>query len=62
MRLFAMLALAAVAAARPAGAAAPPAIEAAGGMVVSAQRLASDAGVAMLARGGNAIDAAVAVS
>ncbi len=38
-----------------------PAAEAGNFMVVSAQRLATEAGVAMLAQGGNAIDAAVAV-
>lgn len=38
-----------------------PAVEAANFMVVSAHRLASEAGVAMLQQGGNAIDAAVAV-
>ena len=41
--------------------AAPPAVESTGGMVVSAQHLASDAGAAVLRAGGNAIDAAVAV-
>ena len=49
--------------ARPgvAGAAVPPAVEAAHGMVVTSQRLATEAGLAMLRQGGNAIDAAVAV-
>ncbi|MGH7211620.1 MAG: hypothetical protein ACREF1_09195, partial [Acetobacteraceae bacterium] len=50
-------------AARPgiAGAAVPPAVEAAHGMVVTSQRLATEAGLAMLRQGGNAVDAAVAV-
>ena len=42
-------------------AAAPPALESADGMVVTAQHLASDVGAAILRQGGNAIDAAVAV-
>ncbi len=42
-------------------AASQPAVEAANGMVVSSQRLASEAGVAVLRAGGNAVDAAVAV-
>jgi gamma-glutamyltranspeptidase/glutathione hydrolase len=41
--------------------AATPAVESTGGMVVSAQHLASDVGAAVLRGGGNAIDAAVAV-
>ena len=38
-----------------------PAVEAANGMVVSSQRLASQVGVDILKKGGNAVDAAVAV-
>lgn len=42
-------------------AASPPAVEGARGMVVSANRLASEVGRDVLAAGGNAVDAAVAV-
>jgi gamma-glutamyltranspeptidase/glutathione hydrolase len=45
----------------PAHGASPAAVESTGGMVVSAQHLASEAGAAVLREGGNAIDAAVAV-
>ena len=45
----------------PAHAASFPAVEARNGMVVSSQRDAAEAGIAMLKQGGNAIDAAVAI-
>jgi len=45
----------------PLHAASLPAVEARNGMVVTSQHLATDAGVAILKMGGNAIDAAVAV-
>src|SRR5579863_6365157 len=40
---------------------APAALESGGGMVVTAQHLATDVGAAVLRQGGNAVDAAVAV-
>ena len=43
-------------------AASPAPVEGAGGMVVSSQRLASEAGARVLREGGNAVDAAVATS
>jgi gamma-glutamyltranspeptidase/glutathione hydrolase len=39
----------------------PPPLESTGGMVVTAQHVASDVGAAVLRQGGNAIDAAVAI-
>ncbi len=55
--LLALCALSAL----PARAASPPAVESSAGMVVTSQHLASDVGAEVLRKGGNAVDAAVAV-
>jgi gamma-glutamyltranspeptidase/glutathione hydrolase len=60
-RLFAIL-LVCVLCAQPAQTAAPAPISSQNGMVVSAHRLASQAGIEVLKDGGNAIDAAIAVA
>jgi len=60
-RLFAIF-LVCVLCVQPAQTAAPAPVSSQNGMVVSAHRLASQAGIAVLKDGGNAIDAAIAVA
>src|SRR5262249_60473965 len=61
LRAVAVSAIFALAFAASCEAASLPAVEASQGMVVTAQRLASQVGVDILKQGGNAVDAAVAV-
>lgn len=60
-RRLALLLTVLLVAATPAGAVSPPAVEGSRGMVVTANRLASEVGAEILRGGGNAVDAAVAV-
>ncbi|MFT2214472.1 gamma-glutamyltransferase [Rhizobium giardinii] len=60
-RAFASVALILCLALSPALAASPEPVKAEHGMVVTAQHLASDVGIEVLKKGGNAVDAAVAV-
>lgn len=60
-RAFASVALILCLALSPALAASPEPVKAENGMVVTAQHLASDVGIEVLKKGGNAVDAAVAV-
>ena len=59
MRRLSVVAALLVAWSASAGAAAPPAVGAAHGMVACAQKLACEVGVDVLKQGGNAVDAAV---